>query len=84
MEPNPVYKAGRRRRPRKQPPAETHSHNSRFKAAITDILAGALNGDAKYRDDRGYVRWGRVEKDLHATVDAFTAPRRRSKKAKPQ
>jgi hypothetical protein len=39
---------------------------------ISDILMGAINGlEKKYRtrgEASGYIRWGLVEKDIHATV----------------
>lgn len=40
---------------------------------ISKILMGAINGlEPKYRTtghDPGFIRWGLVEKDIHATVN---------------
>jgi len=46
-----------------------------LKKAISKILGKALAGykdDYKYKTKQGiFIRWGRVEKDLHVAVDKF-------------
>lgn len=47
--------------------------SDKLKEAISSILQSALNGTGKqYRMD-GYIRWGLVEKDIHAAIDAALA-----------
>jgi hypothetical protein len=36
---------------------------------ISKILAAALRGDEKYRYQGDFIRWGLVEKDIHAVVE---------------
>jgi hypothetical protein len=40
----------------------------RIEARISEILNAVLRNDEKYVLDRGLIRWGRVESDLHAAV----------------
>ena len=46
-----------------------------LKQAISKILGRALAGykdDYKYKTKQGiFIRWGRVEKDIHAAIDEF-------------
>ena len=45
------------------------------KEKISEILLTAVNGEApEYRYDnprKSYVRWGRVERDIHAVIDGM-------------
>jgi hypothetical protein len=43
-----------------------------LKARVSEILHEALRGynmSKRYRDEAGFVRWGMVEKDIHAAID---------------
>jgi hypothetical protein len=43
-----------------------------LKALVSAILHEALRGydvSKRYRNEDGYVRWGLVEKDIHAAID---------------
>jgi len=47
-----------------------------LKARVSEILHEALRGYdviQRYRNEAGYVRWGRVEKDIHAAIDEANA-----------
>lgn len=48
---------------------------SALKAKISAILASVMDGSAKqYRTEDGiYIRWGLVERDIHAAIDASNA-----------
>ena len=40
---------------------------------ISEILLTAINGqEPKYRFEDKYIRWGLVEKDIHATINEHT------------
>ena len=43
-----------------------------LKARVSEILHEALRGydqSTRYRTEAGYVRWGLVERDIHAAID---------------
>ena len=43
-----------------------------LKARVSEILHEALRGydqSTRYRNEAGYVRWGLVERDIHAAID---------------
>lgn len=42
------------------------------KERITQILMDVTQRDEKYWYDCTYLRWGKVEKDLHAVIDELT------------
>ena len=48
------------------------------KKAISKILSKALTGcknDYKYKTPQGsYIRWGLVEKDIHAVIESYLLP----------
>ena len=45
-----------------------------LKVAISGIMLKALNGsEPRYRLDH-YVRWGEVERDIHAAIDTALPP----------
>lgn len=55
-----------------------------LKEKVSSILRAALDGsEANYRTEDGYIRWGLVERDIHAAIDEsnsnYTHGRRRQK-----
>lgn len=49
---------------------QQHGSAAALNHQISCILLGALNGtELRYRMD-GYIRWGRVEKEIHQAVEA--------------
>jgi hypothetical protein len=41
-----------------------------IKKEISKILGDALRGEEKYRH-QGFIRWGLVEKEIHAVVEKY-------------
>ena len=42
-----------------------------LKKRISEILSAAISGrEKRYRLDETYIRWGLVEKEIHAAIDA--------------
>jgi hypothetical protein len=41
-----------------------------LKRDVSHILLGAINGEVEaYRTPQGYIRWGRVEQEIHDAID---------------
>ena len=45
------------------------------KKEVSEILRKVIYAEEVYYLDGKYVRWGRVEKDLHAVLDCLLTPR---------
>lgn len=43
-----------------------------LKQQVSHILSEALSGrNLRYRTEDGFIRWGRVESDIHEKIDAY-------------
>lgn len=52
-------------------PSVAAARDAALKKRVSEILAAALGGrDNRYRFETSYIRWGLVEKDIHAAIDA--------------
>ena len=46
------------------------AYKVRIKTEISKILQSAINGSNEYyRTDKGFIRWGLVEREIHETID---------------
>lgn len=44
---------------------------SEIKEAVSTVLQDALRGAAEYRTEDGFIRWGRVEADIHGNIESI-------------
>lgn len=42
-----------------------------LKKAVSSVLQTVVRGHAEYRTEDGFLRWGRIESDIHGQIEAI-------------